>query len=264
MVRVLALHGYGQSAEIFKQKMNAITKACGKDVEFVFLDAPIMLNPADLLDVNGSAQAFDTIEAPPDMPELQPRAWWTGNSDETVYYRLPEMTRYLKNYLKNERFDGVLGFSQGCGMAAILALMLERPESYPPFLLDGKAPHPPLKFCVLVSAFRPTDNVLGPLFNTPLTTPSLHVLGRKDATVPLEKSYTLVRACVNPRVEVHEGGHFVPSKGTWPTFFKDYFLSFDPVMGGKPVASPTQMPGGEPPSVGTLSKMSCVKTPSKL
>lgn len=59
-------------------------------------------------------------------------------------------------------------------------------------------------------------------------------------------------------------GHFVPSKASWRTFFKEYFLSFDPVLGGKPVASPTPAPGGETPGTGTPSEVSRVGTPSKM
>ena len=64
-----------------------------------------MLKPSDIPTFARNPQALDTIQAPPDKPELQPRGWWTVNSDETVYYHLPETMKYLKNYLKDERFD---------------------------------------------------------------------------------------------------------------------------------------------------------------
>ncbi|KAG9077350.1 hypothetical protein FS749_010772 [Ceratobasidium sp. UAMH 11750] len=263
MIRVLALHGYAQSAEIFKKKMSAIRKSCGKNIEFVFLDAPILLQPADMPQ-SASAQALDTIQAPPDEPELQPRAWWRANREKTEYYGVSATVAYLRNYLKDQRFNGVLGFSQGAGMAAALAAMLERPESYPTIMVDGKAPHPPLEFCILVSGFKPVDKEIGPLFNMPLKTPSLHILGRNDVIVSLERGRTLVDACENPRLEEHEGGHFVPSKASWRTFFKDYLLSYDPVLGGKPVPSPTPALGDDTPGAGTPSAISRVGTPSKM
>lgn len=264
MIRILVLHGYAQSAEIFKKKMSVIRKACGSNVEFVFLDAPILLQPADMPQSTGSVQALDSIQAPPEEPELQPRAWWRANREKSIYYGVPQTMEYLRDYLKDQKFNGVFGFSQGAGMAAVLAAVLERPESYPSFLIDGKAPHPPLNFCILVSGFKPMDGELGPLFTTPLTTPSLHVLGRNDAIVSLERGKTLVDACQNPRLEEHEGGHFVPSKASWRNFFKEYLLSYDPELGGKPVASPTPVPGGETPGFGTPSELSRVGTPSKI
>ncbi|KAF8756532.1 Serine hydrolase (FSH1) [Rhizoctonia solani] len=228
--------------------MGVLRKACGKNVEFVFLDAPVLLQPADLPQSFASVEALDTVKAPPEEPELQPRAWWRANLDRTVYYHVPETIEYLKNYLKDQRFN------------------LEQPEAYPAILVDGKPPHPPLyaypdstrkhtnsspsDFCVLVSGFKPVDDNLG----------------RNDAIVIPERGRTLVDVSKDPRVEEHEGGHFVPSKANWRNFFKDYFLSFDPVLGGKPVPSPG--PAGDTPAQtpgsGTPAEISRVGTPSKI
>ncbi|CCO37155.1 hypothetical protein BN14_11307 [Rhizoctonia solani AG-1 IB] len=280
MIRILALHGYAQSAEIFKKKMGVLRKACGKNVEFVFLDAPILLQPVDMPQTFASAEALDTVKAPPEEPELQPRAWWRANSDKTDYYHVPETIDYLKNYLKDQKFNGILGFSQGACMAAALTKILEEPEAYPSILVDGKTPHPPFEFCVLVSGFKPVDRNLGPLFATPITTPNLHVLGRNDAIVIPERGRTLVDVSKDPRVEEHEGGtshlftrgsptydlvgHFVPSKANWRNFFRDYFLSFDPVLGGKPVPSPGPTSASDTPGPGTPAEISRVGTPSRM
>ncbi|QRW25190.1 hypothetical protein RhiXN_07139 [Rhizoctonia solani] len=203
MIRILALHGYAQSAEIFKKKMGVLRKACGKNVEFVFLDAPVLLQPADLPQSFASVEALDTVKAPPEEPELQPRAWWRANLDRTVYYHVPETIEYLKNYLKDQRFNGVFGFNE-LKFNNILHIQLEQPEAYPAILVDGK---PRIHHC-----------------------------------------------------------HFVPSKANWRNFFKDYFLSFDPVLGGKPVPSPG--PAGDTPAQtpgsGTPAEISRVGTPSKI
>ncbi|CAE6424845.1 unnamed protein product [Rhizoctonia solani] len=144
MIRILALHGYAQSGEIFKKKMSALRKACGENIEFVFLDAPILLQPVDMPQSSASVEALDTVKAPPEESELQPRAWWRGNQDKNGYHHIPETIEYLKNFLKDQRFNGVFGFSQGACMAAALAKILEQPEAYPAILVDGEAPHPPL------------------------------------------------------------------------------------------------------------------------
>lgn len=59
---------------------------------------------------------------------------------------------------------------------------------------------------MLVSGFKPVDEVLGPLFSTPLKTPSLIVLGRKDPIVVPERARTLVNVCNHPWVVEHDGG----------------------------------------------------------
>jgi predicted alpha/beta hydrolase family esterase len=57
-------------------------------------------------------------------------------------------------------------------------------------------------------------------FPLPASLPTLHVVGRNDTLVTLERSQTLIDKCENARVEFHEGGHFTPSKSSWRHFFK--------------------------------------------
>jgi hypothetical protein len=100
--------------------MSVIRKSCGKNIEFgmlvsvsplrsnttvVFLDAPILLQPADLPQSAASVQALDSIQAPPEEPELQPRAWWRANTDKSTYFGVPQTMEYLKNYLKDQKFN---------------------------------------------------------------------------------------------------------------------------------------------------------------
>jgi len=82
------------------------------------------------------------------------------------------------------------------------------------------------------------------------STPSLHVLGRNDVIVSTARSKTLIDVFESPRVEWHDGGHFVPSKATWRQFFKDYFASYDDESSVRPadVRSPT--PGVKNPDGG--------------
>jgi len=36
-----------------------------------------------------------------------------------------------------------MALSQGAAFAAIVTALLEKPETYPPFLINGRPPHPP-------------------------------------------------------------------------------------------------------------------------
>ena len=69
---------------------------------------------------------------------------------------------------------------------------------------------------------QPKTPDLSSLFPLPAHLPTLHIMGRNDVVVPPERSQTLVDACPdeNRRVEVHDGGHFTPSKASWRHFFK--------------------------------------------
>jgi hypothetical protein len=42
----------------------------------------------------------------------------------------------------------------------------------------------------------------------PVTTPTLHIIGKNDTIVTEEKSKTLIRRCDDYRVEMHDGGTF--------------------------------------------------------
>jgi hypothetical protein len=53
----------------------------------------------------------------------------------------------------------ILEYSQGAAFAAIIAAVLEKPETYPPFLVDGKPPHPPMRVF-----FLPSPAILADLF----------------------------------------------------------------------------------------------------
>jgi len=110
-------------------------------------------------------------------------------------------------------------------MAALLAALLERPHSYPSFLVDGEAPHPPFKFCVAVSGFKAPGSLSADIFGTSYSTPTLHVLGRNDVIVIEERSKGLLDLSQNKRLEEHDGGHFVPSKANWREFLRDYLTN---------------------------------------
>ena len=133
---------------------------------------------------------------------------------------------------------------------------------YPPFLVDGKPPHPPLyvhmdvspnadaddcrtyhsDFCIECAGWKPMWTHTKELFEPSLSTRSLHVLGRTDCLIIEEQASLLLNSCSNKRIEYHEGGtysvrtplgcamltscypagHFVPRKDKWQHFFADF------------------------------------------
>ncbi|KAH7925296.1 FSH1-domain-containing protein [Leucogyrophana mollusca] len=221
--KVLMLHGYGQNANIFSRRLGALRKSMPKDIELVFIDAPLILHPVDLVGSSAitALGALGVPEAASD-PNMTPRAWWKSNADRTVTHGMEESLLLLKDTLSRNRYDGVFGFSQGAAMAALLAALLEKPHLYPPFLINEQPPHPPFQFCVAVSGFKPSWSVSAEIFGASYSTPTLHVLGRTDVIVVPERSQVLVDLSSNKRVEEHDGGHFVPSKANWRTFMREY------------------------------------------
>lgn len=241
--KVLMLHGYAQSATIFSKRMGAVRKACGKDVDFVFLDAPHVLSPADIASSFNTPEELGASEAAEVDPALKPRGWWKADPERKQTIGIEASITLLRDVLKKDHYDGVFGFSQGASMAAFLAALLERPHLRPEFLVDGEAPHPPLEFCVAVAGFRTRGSDGDAVFATPFVTPTLHVLGRNDVIVVEERAKTLLDVSANKRVEWHDGGHFVPSKANWRSFFREYLR--DPTGN---VPSPGPISGSQPAS----------------
>ncbi|KDQ13935.1 hypothetical protein BOTBODRAFT_55683 [Botryobasidium botryosum FD-172 SS1] len=219
--RILLLHGYSQNKTILYKKISAVRKAC-KDCEFVFVDAPHVVDPEG--DDPHDHATVDLTD-----PTLTPRAWWPIDPVTQAYTSVEETMVFLRDLLAKDRFHGVFGFSQGTAVAAVLCAVLERPHLYPSFMVDGVSPHPPFEFAIFVSGFKPIrSDILPPLFVEPIKTPTLHVVGRGDAIIPPERAQTLIDACVDPRVEWHEGGHFIPSNASWRRFFAAYITNSDP------------------------------------
>lgn len=114
-------------------------------------------------------------------------------------------------------FDGLLGFSQGATLGALLCLAPSSP------------PLPPLRFAVLVSGFMPRDPALEPLVGTadgppPLRVPlpSLHVMGEHDELVAAASSRRLSDCFAGATIHSHEGGHLVPSSADFRALLKDF------------------------------------------
>ncbi|TDL23102.1 FSH1-domain-containing protein [Rickenella mellea] len=242
--KVLMLHGYSQNAAMFSKRMGAIRKACGKDIDFVFLDAPHILQPVDIGSSLSDLSAPEASSSSGDPADI-PRAWWKSNAEKTKCFGMEETLDVLKGALSRERYDGVFGFSQGAALAAFLSALLERPHLYQPFLTNGQPPHPPMKFCVAVSGFKIRDPLWAEIMSPTYSTPTLHVAGTNDVIVVHERTQMLLDVSANKRVEYHDGGHFVPSKASFRNFFRDYLR--DP-FGDIP--SPGSAPGAslEPPS----------------
>ncbi|EJD08107.1 FSH1-domain-containing protein [Fomitiporia mediterranea MF3/22] len=232
--KVLMLHGYSQNAAIFSKRMGAVRKACGKDIDFVFVDAPHVLQPVDLAGLNtdalGASEANTTTPEP--NPAELPRGWFRSNPERTIYAGVEESLSVLRDILAKDKFEGVFGFSQGAAMAALITAVLEKPELYPPILVDDQPPHPAFKFCVAVSGFKPNDPHWSRFFIPDYATPTLHIFGINDVIIPLERVRTLIDVSAHRVVATHDGGHFVPSKAPWRNFLRDYLK--DP-LGDVPV-----------------------------
>jgi predicted esterase len=99
-------------------------------------------------------------------------------------------------------FDGILGFSQGAALAALVCA-----------LGQGGDPRFPLpRFVILVSGFCPRGlGLMEPIMQGPLSLPSLHVFGDTDGVIPSQESMQLCSRFDGAVTLTHSGGHFIPA-----------------------------------------------------
>ena len=148
--------------------------------------------------------------------------------DESV--EEPKTPKELQGVVRSEVIDGVIGFSQGGAMAAMLTAAMEHLSSSPENQFrpvttpehEGWAKQirdankgQPLKFCVSYSGFFALPTELGWLWEPKVKTPTMHFLGSLDTVVEESRSRRLIEACEEPVVVVHPGGHYVPVSKEW-------------------------------------------------
>ena len=138
-------------------------------------------------------------------------------------------------------FSGVIGFSQGAALAAMVSSLLEvgRAEAFGAGSASGgmsypesfkTLAHPPLKFCISYSGFKAPHSLYAAFYEPPIETPILHFIGSLDTVVDESRSTALIECCKGlsnranganvvsekslrqKRVIYHPGGHFLPSQ----------------------------------------------------
>jgi predicted esterase len=221
------LHGYTQNGPLFHAKTRAMEKNLSKVFPGIVLSyptAPLQLRPSDVPGFDPStSEDPDSIEA---------YGWWrrSDTSNPPEYYGLDQGLESVATILESEGpFDGIIGFSQGAALAAMVASLLEgnsRKEAFNkahgksklaiqyPRAFENLA-HPPLKFCAAYSGFRAPGERYTAFYEEPcIQTPMCHFIGSLDSVVEEARTQALVDAAggaERTQVVVHPGGHFVPS-----------------------------------------------------
>lgn len=106
--------------------------------------------------------------------------------------------------IKDGPYEGIIGFSQGAGVAGLLCNWFK----------TASIPNQgPLKFVVFYSGFTSLLESHQVYYGTPITTPTLHILGTLDTVVAEERSLSLYEKCAEDSRQIlrHPGGHFVPN-----------------------------------------------------
>ncbi|PSN30241.1 hypothetical protein C0J52_23749 [Blattella germanica] len=207
LLKILCLHGYRQSGDIFKQKLGGFRKALKRHAELIFITAPNQLPPAE------------------EASESEQYGWWFSTENLTFDSKVPSdlslgfqksLELIEKTFQEQGPFDGILGFSQGAAFVGILCGMQEH------HMLKYE-----FRFAILVAGFK---SLCMPHMNYYLkvcSLPSLHVYGETDQIITRERSELLQEQFEDPDVIIHPGRHFVPASNTEK---QGYILFLEQIM----------------------------------
>jgi pimeloyl-ACP methyl ester carboxylesterase len=190
---LLGLHGFTMNGLALRRMLGALEPRLAEHVELSFADAPHAASEAS---VTNLVRRMGGSPSPP--PNLE---WWNSSEDGRQYQGWAETRAQLSALLQQRPSVGLLGFSQGAAVAAALSAVAQRGSM------------PSLGFVVLIGGFPPRAAELLPLFEEPLTMPSLHIWGEAD---PLAKHAALLVnkfSTLSRRVVTWPGPHSIPTRG---------------------------------------------------
>ncbi|RWS29314.1 hypothetical protein B4U80_10384, partial [Leptotrombidium deliense] len=215
---ILCLHGYRQDSNLFREKSGGLRKLLKNVVDFVFVDAPHLVPLG---------------EQNPDA-DSQFRSWWFSERSESnvnsfysgkhsdICIGFDESLKVIDEACAMQGpFDGILGFSQGAAMVALICTMIR----------DGTFRHS-FKFAVFFAAFESLNSHHESLYSKKINIPSLHVIGETDKVIVKERSVKLSECFECPSLLFHKGGHCVPSSSQNKTTFLEFFDKFRDVSNG--------------------------------
>lgn len=114
-------------------------------------------------------------------------------------------------------FDGILGFSQGAALVAMLCSLQEQK-------LD---PTFNFRFAILVAGFRSACAQHQCFYKgVNIAMPSLHVYGQYDKVIQEQMSRDLLPLFQGAHILNHQGGHFVPAASAHKHVYQEFLKKF--------------------------------------
>lgn len=252
-VKILMLHGYTQSGSHFHAKTRALEKHLQKAFPGTTLSyptGPLRLKASDVpgFESSNPSDVSDTGEA-------ESYGWWrrSNTADPPEYAGLEDGFATVAKTLETEGpFDGIVGFSQGAALAAMVASLLEgspRREAFKHFQHESplsipfptsfeSLKHPRLKFCISYSGFVAPGQRYKAFYEYPrIETPSCHFIGSLDSVVEESRCRLLIDSCGGEgkaKVIWHPGGHFIPSSKQYLGALAEFIRAVEsPTVQGK-------------------------------
>jgi len=196
---ILCLHGYAMNSDWLRQWLAPIEAALADRAELIYPQGPIACPEAE---VRAMAKQYQVAVPETRIGSGQNWCWYRATNDKPpAYLQLQETLAYMDRYFsENGPIDGVLGWSQGAVMAAVMAALQESDAVY-----DFG-----FKWAVLCGGFLPGDPEVKCFFESQLELPSLHVLGKKESEFMQQRGKQLHAAFRQADLLETPVGHVMP------------------------------------------------------
>ena len=197
--RVLCLHGYSMNGAWLKEWLQPIELALEEQTVFFYPDAPISCNAEEVKKVwrslNMSLPAYR-------LGAGKNFCWYRATDSTPPTYREIEnsFAAISKLIAKDGPFDGVIAWSQGAMLAAILLAMSEHSED-----TDYG-----FKWAVLGAGAKPSDPRFLEYIEQGISTPTLQILGNKEPKAILARYHDLCNVFTRGQQLITPVGHVFP------------------------------------------------------
>ncbi|XP_043910308.1 esterase OVCA2 isoform X2 [Protopterus annectens] len=154
-----------------------------------------------------------------------PRAWWFSSPQEDSFDAMEHsdsckglessLETIAKAMTEQGPFHGILGFSQGAALVAIVCALKQQGDLR--FQFD---------FAMLFAGFKSLSSCHSLYYEKPISVPTLLVFGETDRVIPAAMSEELVPHFVDPVVLRHQLGHFVPTGAAQKKVYIEFLEKF--------------------------------------
>ncbi len=204
--------------------------------DLYYLDAPIAIKPCDTPSEEDSGFSHTRIKPKIDGEIYYVRTWWPYDISKKDYSALEQGLHQVSDAIdKYGPFEGIMGFSQGAALSALICEYIFHVQDTSPFYFRGKKiimNQKMFKFAILFSGFRIYINAkqLQFMYKKKIEIPTLHVIGDLDLEMSRAWSLSVWKVCKESKRTIirHSGAHFIPNGRNQVNQIMEWVKSIEP------------------------------------
>ncbi|KAJ5154938.1 Serine hydrolase FSH [Penicillium coprophilum] len=204
--KILMLHGNGQSGQMLQCKTEFLMPQV-RDTVIKALQQDPTTPPIEKVEFHYPSSKLPTkLDQHPEEINLM-WTWAHGSTTDDLVLGLDKSVHDILRYLdENGPFLGIMGFSMGAAMAAVVASLLEKRHSIATFQFN---------FVVAVCGFALGHPFYQNIYNPKIETPIFLAIASIDVMVAESESLRLRDSSTNTTLYFFEGAHHVPRDGVF-------------------------------------------------